>query len=225
MLSKTTALAIFTTGCCVITAQAEEPRHNISIKAGRYSLKHTQQTTSYVSEEYKGGGYLPCKTNCVSSKPVDLNIEQDSALWGSIEYEYQFGEGYSIGGEWAKFEHTYTSSLQPGWSSSISTHFFNSTLRKYFNHTANLRPYLGAGIGVATASFHGPLEGEAFGFTSNLKLGLLYQLEKIGFTTELMYITGYSVEGETGPEARKGEISGPYKLDGYAIFIGARIGL
>lgn len=201
-------------------AAADEQSHFVIAKYGRYTINKSNQTTTYATSDY-GCGYI---CGDVSRDSVELDIDKHSKLAAAIEYEWDMDNGIFLSGEITILKNNYSASINPEQRGVIQTNLYNINLKKYFNHTSLLRPFIGGGIGFAIAEFDGPLHGDADGFTTNIKLGTLYHIGRIGVVAEYQYIYGPDIETNVNENTKQGDIAGKYNLDGYILFLGVRIG-
>lgn len=138
----------------------------------------------------KGGSQtLNDATQSIAGPPsAILNFDEQSKQAFGLEYEWQFGSGFSVGGEILHFTHDWTSG--PFSSGDLRSLTFTVNGKKYFKVTDWLRPYVGVGIGFASGDFKGP-GGTAglFGLAAQAMGGVEFRFKQVGLYTEVKALT------------------------------------
>jgi len=146
---------------------------NLIFKGGSFSLASANQNI----DADAGGAVVTFATSFAGS----------GGVYG-LEGEWVGESGWAFGGELLMHKHNYTT-IPAGTIGSgdmqIVTIAVNS--RKYFRPGSVVQPFLGAGLGVVTATLSGQLEGTGTGFVIQGMGGVAFRWEHIGLYTELKY--------------------------------------
>lgn len=127
-----------------------------------------------------------------SQRIVALSREFSAASVAyGLEGEWRFSNGFALGLE--VFGHTqdYTTAAPSTESGdmAVTNLFFNA--KKYFRPQAMVQPYIGIGLGSATASLaagsNGGVTGNAAGFAVQGMVGLAVRWQHVGIYTEIKY--------------------------------------
>jgi len=144
---------------------------------------------------------------------ITLTFEDKADGLFGLELEWRQPTGTAFGLELLRFTND--------WRSNVGTRGDNDTLallfnvKKYFNASKVVRPYIGAGIGVASVDFTGP-GGSASGEDLALQAmgGIEFRGQKVGFYTEVKYLSS-KPEDDVGANIN---VSGTGLFAGLSIF-------
>ena len=125
----------------------------------------------------------------VSGFPVTFqtSFSQSAPVFG-LEGEWYTESGWAFGGEVTSHSHDYTTVptgvLGQGKMQTVAV-VFNA--KKYFRPGSLVQPFVGAGLGLATVSLSGQLDGNTAGFAAQALGGVAFRWEHVGLYTELRY--------------------------------------
>lgn len=145
---------------------------NLIVKGGSFSLASDSATIS------------------PASAPAPIKVAIDGSSTGiGLEGEWITSGGWAFGAEYLSHSHTYTATLGPATlgNGDLATKVVMLNVKKYFRYGATVQPYLGVGIGSATAELSGVINGAASGFASQVMTGVAFRGETLGVYTELKY--------------------------------------
>lgn len=147
---------------------------NLILKGGSFSLGSAGQN---IDAADAFGGTTTFRTD----------FTQSGAVFG-IEAEWYDKGGWAFGGEVNVHAHDYTTLpvgvLGQG-EMQVVTVLFNA--KKYFRPGSVFQPFLGAGLGLASVSMSGQLEGTTSGVAAQAMGGLAFRWQYVGLYTELKY--------------------------------------
>lgn len=138
-----------------------ESYNNITVKLGSFTLGSQNQTV------------ITAETFDTSSSGVF-----------SVEYERKFGKNLTYGGELIRYKNTYDS----GTSSATATHVF-ANIKKYFDVATHVKPFIGAGAGVSSASLTGSTFGTVSGFGVQFNAGIKFPFDEVSAVIEYKTIS------------------------------------
>jgi len=150
-------------------AEAERRKWQIAViaKTGVFKLATTSQALGGVAGTYDK-----------SSKPV-----------AGFEAEFRHLSGYALGGELFYYKNDITS---PGSTFQGQQAVISGMLngKYYFGGPEGVfHPFLGAGVGFATASFSGDLQGKSSGPSFQGMLGVDFRFSSFGLYLEYKYLS------------------------------------
>lgn len=180
--------------------------------------------TDYPSETsmvpQPGGVSLMLKTGSLSMSTQNQTIlgtertfsDSASGVF-AIEVDYQFDSGLIVGGELLSYKTEFTSVGLTN-THNVDARILLATTKQYFRTDANLQPYIGAGVGVATTDVSGPsLAGSTFGIAYQLMAGVEYRFSNIGIFAEYKYLVANTEDSNN----EKVDVSSAGILAGLAI--------
>ena len=118
---------------------------------------------------------------------ADQHYDKSASGIFDVEAYYQFGDGLAYGGELLSYTAHFTT-VGASTSGDVKVLALMANIKQYFRTQANLQPYLGAGIGVATTSVSGVANGSSSGLAYQLVAGLEYRVSSYGFFGEVKYV-------------------------------------
>jgi len=156
-----------------VSAETARSSFNLIFKGGSFSLGSTDQNI----EADAAGTVVPFRTSFSQSAPVF-----------GLEGEW-FGEsGWAFGGEVLTHSHNYTTvptgALGTGDMQVVTV---AANAKKYFRPESVVQPFLGAGLGIASVTLSGQLEGSSIGYVVQAMGGVAFRWEHVGLYTELKY--------------------------------------
>ena len=135
---------------------------------------------------------------------TDLSFNKSASSPFAIEAYYQFESGLTVGGEYLSYKAEFTP------TGSVDAHALLANVKQYFYTDSSLQPYIGAGIGVATADISGAIVGTTAGVAYQLLAGAEYRFDSIGVIGEARYLSAKT----------KDSSSQTVDVSGTAIFAG-----
>ncbi len=102
-----------------------------------------------------------------------------------LEGEWRLENGFAFGMELFGHAQDYTTAGLASGDMAVTNVFFNA--KKYFRPGAIVQPYIGAGIGAASASFSGAITGSAGGAAVQGMAGVAFRWQWVGIYTEFKY--------------------------------------
>jgi len=121
---------------------------------------------------------------------LGANRRFDDSVSGlyAIEAYYQFGSGYTLGGEILSYTAGFTTvGFNDKHDVDVTILLVNG--KKYFRTRSSLQPFIGAGIGVASTDISGPtINGNTSGVAYQLMAGVEYRSNNIGVFGEFKYV-------------------------------------
>ncbi len=153
----------------------------------------------------KGGGYRMSEQAQVVGGLISL-FDTKSTGVGGIEVEWRARNGFAGGGELYTFNNTvvpFGTTLK----AKMDTIVFMINAKKYFAIADFFYPYVGAGIGFATATLSGDATGSSSGYGSQAMAGVEFRIKNVGLYLELkrLYSTIDDSSGETTKIGGTGE--------------------
>jgi len=176
---------------CGVSTPALADSVAVILKAGSFSVSEDRQTID-------GGN-------------VGLD-DSASGVFG-IEGEWRQTNGLALGIEYLQYENDVSAPSVVG-SSTMDTSLVLFNVKKYFNPTATVNPYIGAGLGAVSVDFGGDIiTGSAGGFALQAIGGIEFRFDKVGLYTEFKALHAVA-EDEAGEKA---------KASGSGVFAGISI--
>ena len=169
----------------------------IILKTGNYERNDTSATTLELTT---GSMYR-------------FTYEPDAGGVAGIEFEYYFAPGLSVGGEYFRFRNSFvaTNGVNTTFGDhSVDTLLFN--FKKYFEPTPMFRPFVGAGLGVATDSLNGDWEGGGLSYAYQLVAGAELRWKYIG-----LYLEYKRLSVSSDSDVTVGDVSGSGVLTGLKV--------
>jgi hypothetical protein len=129
----------------------------------------------------------------------------------SVEGEWRFGSGFAVGGEYFTYKNDLVSTATvPDAQQKVYALMVNG--KYYFHATDWLYPFVGVGIGQATASYSGGLTGNASGLAYQGLAGAEIRFKSVGLYLQYKYLSS-----ETGDSGREVKVGGKGVLGGISI--------
>lgn len=159
--------------------QGSERDFALIVSAGSFSLANGNQVV----------GGLPSTYDTTST-----------SVFG-VEAEWRRGAGFAIGGEVFSYRNDLVSTgAIPNAQHDVLAIMVNG--KYYFRAASWLYPFVGAGIGLATATYSGGFSGNATGLAYQGLAGLELRFKPVGLYVQYKYLV--STTGDTGNEAKVG---------------------
>ena len=143
----------------------------------------------------------------------DWRFDDSASGIYDIELYYQFDSGLTVGGELIGYSAEFTTLANTD-KHTVDVLILMGNAKQYFRPESSFQPYIGAGIGVATADVSGPsLSGSTSGLAYQAMAGIEYRGENFGVTAEYKFISA-DTEDSAG---QKVDVSGSGIFAGIAI--------
>ena len=130
-----------------------------------------------------------------------------------VEFEYYFGPGLAVGGEYFRFRNSFVA------ANAVNTTFGNHSVdtvlvnfKKYFKPTPMFRPFVGVGLGVTTDSLNGDWEGGGISYAYQLVAGTELRWKYVG-----LYVEYKRLSISSDSDVTVGDVSGSGVLTGLKI--------
>jgi opacity protein-like surface antigen len=130
----------------------------------------------------------------------------------SVEGEWRFGSGFAVGGEYFTYKNDLVASTATVPNAQQKVHAFMVNGKYYFHAADWLYPFVGVGVGQATASYSGGLAGDASGLAYQGMAGAEIRLKSVGLYLQYKYLAS-----ETGDKGREVKVGGKGVLGGISI--------
>ena len=127
-----------------------------------------------------------------------------------LEAEWRTKTGLAVGGEVFHYENDVASAAIPNGQQEVFAYMLNG--KYYFLLANSFHPFVGAGIGLATASYSGGLTGDAQGLALQAMAGMEYRFNRIGISVQYKYL-----DATTGDSDREVKVGGSGILAGVSI--------
>ncbi len=166
---------------CGVSAPVLADSVAVIVKAGSFSLSKDRQTI------------------------VGENVEFDDSSSGvfGIEGEWRQTNGLALGIEYLQYENDFGALSVVG-TGTMDTSVLLFNVKKYFQPTATVNPYIGAGFGAVSVDFSGDIiAGSAGGFALQAIGGVEFRFDKVGLYTELKALHA-EAEDDAGEKAKAG---------------------
>ena len=142
---------------------------------------------------------------------VGLTFDDTASGVLSIEGQYRMKPDLTLGGELLGYTNDWDSSIGSG---DMDTGVLMFNIKKYFNTTKKVQPYIGGGVGFAATDLNGPGgTGTGSGLALQAMGGVELRFNKVGFYSELKWL-GAKPEDEDGEKIN---------VSGVGLFAGAAI--
>jgi opacity protein-like surface antigen len=141
----------------------------LMLKPGSFKLATGSETLNLT------GGTFPLQFDTTSS-----------SVFG-IEGEWFVRPDISLGLEFLSFSNDYTTTGTPP-KGSTDTRAFLINAKRYFLPASAWQPYLGAGLGAASADLSGPITGTTSGFALQFVGGLQWRRDRFALRAEYKYL-------------------------------------
>lgn len=143
---------------------------------------------------------------------VGLTFDDSASGVFGIEGQYRLRPDVTLGGELLRYKNDWKSSIGTSGDADTTALMFN--IKKYFNTSKKVQPYIGGGIGFASTDLNGPGgTGTGDGLALQAMGGVELRFKKVGFYSELKWL-GAKPEDEAG---EKIDVSGVGLFAGVAI--------
>ena len=118
-----------------------------------------------------------------------------------IEAEWRFGSGFAVGGEFFSYKNDLgPAGANPDAQQEVVAFMANG--KYYFRAASWFYPFVGAGVGVAKATYSGGLSGDASGLAYQGLAGMEFRFKPVGVYVQYKYLSAKT--GDTGNEAKVG---------------------
>ena len=145
----------------------------------------------------------------VSGFPSTYDTTSKSVF--GIEGEWRSGAGFSVGGEVFSYKNTLvTTAAIPNAQQEVLAFMVNG--KYYFRAASWFFPFVGAGIGVANATYSGGFTGDASGLAFQGLAGMEFRFKPVG-----LYVQYKKLSAKTGDTGREVEVGGSGILAGISI--------
>ena len=123
-----------------------------------------------------------------------------SSVFG-VEAEWRSSSGFAVGGEYFTYKNDLVSTAtNPDAQQKVYAVMLNG---KYYFHAADwIYPFIGAGVGLAGASYSGGLTGNATGIAYQGLAGVEFRFKSVGLSAQYKYFS--SKPGDSGREVKVG---------------------
>lgn len=186
------------------------PKNIITLESGFYWLNKDKQDLQAL-----GSG------NTSSPLPIEFDSSQDVV---GIDYERRMSFGVRLGGRYMSVRHPYNvPSLSPS-DGMLRAEYIFATVKKYFNESQDVQPFVGAGIGEVSGSLTGRITRRLSSNTAQVVLvGVRYQPGRIGAVAEYRYIRATDIKLSSPGINQAGDVHGELDLSGHGFFLGASV--
>lgn len=178
------ALVAMLSACSIVHA---ENGNSIHIKTGSFRINDATQKVGVAT----------------------MTFDDSASTVFSIEYERQFGKDVSWGVELVDYSNDILASSPSTIANDANTTIVMGTVRKYFDVSINVQPYIGGGAGVSVVTVYGSGSGLAFQGMAGVK----FPFDSISAILEYKFI---SSEAED-------DIGASIDVSGSGIFAGIAI--
>jgi opacity protein-like surface antigen len=145
----------------------------------------------------------------VAGLPSTFDTSSKSVF--GIEAEWRFGSGFAVGGEIFSYKNDLVSTAaNPNAEQAVLAVMVNG--KYYFRATSWLYPFVGVGVGLASASYSGGLSGDADGLAYQGLAGMEFRFKPVGIYVQYKNLSAKT--GDTGNEV---------KVGGSGVFAGVSI--
>lgn len=129
-----------------------------------------------------------------------------------IEAEWRFGSGFSVGGEIFSYKNDLVTPTAANPNSQQEVLAFMVNGKYYFRAASWFYPFVGAGIGLASASYSGGLTGSATGMAFQGLAGMEFRFKPVG-----VYLQYKNLSAKTGDSGKEVNVGGSGFLAGVSI--------
>ena len=127
-----------------------------------------------------------------------------------LEAEWRSKTGLAVGGEVFHYKNDLASTTFPDSQQEVFAYMLNG--KYYFRLASFIYPFVGAGIGLANASYSGGLTGDATGLALQALAGMEFRFNRIGINVHYKYL-----DANTGDNGTDVEVGGSGILAGVSI--------
>jgi opacity protein-like surface antigen len=128
-----------------------------------------------------------------------------------IEAEWRSGTGFSVGGEVFSYKNDLvTTGANPNAQQGVLAFMVNG--KYYFRAASWFYPFVGAGVGLASASYSGGLSGSASGLAYQGLAGMEFRFKPVG-----VYLQYKNLSAKTGDSGKEVKVGGSGFLAGISI--------
>ena len=171
------------------TEPGRESEFALIVSAGTFKLANGNQTVAGLPSTYD-----------TTSKSVF-----------GIEAEWRSGAGFSVGGEVFSYKNDLVSTAaNPNAQQEVLAFMVNG--KYYFRAASWFYPFVGAGVGVAKATYSGGLSGDASGLAYQGLAGMEFRFKPIG-----VYVQYKNLSAKTGDSGNEVKVGGSGFLAGISI--------
>jgi opacity protein-like surface antigen len=156
------------------------------------------------------------KASKSSQSWFDTATTLDSSSKSVLDFtgEYEFSNGGSIGGEVLTYKNSWTQA--DGSAGSLESHIWTVNGKKYFHVNRIVRPFVGGGVGFASASSSGDITGGANGLAYQIMGGVEFRFSTFGVYLELKDVHAATKSKRSGTSTED-----TVDVSGRGFFIGA----
>ena len=179
------------------TPRTRGQNFGIILKTGKYTRNDTSAAT----------------TELTTGSVYQFTYDTDASGVAGVEFEYYFGPGLAVGGEYFRFSNSFVATNIVNTTSgdhNVDTVLVN--FKKYFQPTPMFRPFVGVGLGVTTDSLNGDWEGGGISYAYQLVAGTELRWKYVGLFFEYKRLSISSASDVT-----VGDVSGSGVLTGLKI--------
>jgi len=178
----------------VVSAPTEEPRREsefaLIASAGTFKMANGDQV--------------------VAGLPSTYDTTSKSVI--GIEAEWRSGTGFSLGGEIFSYKNDLVSPAAANPNAQQEVRAFMANGKYYFRAASWLYPFVGAGIGVASATYSGGFTGSATGLAYQGLAGVEFRFKPVG-----VYVQYKNLSAKTGDTGKEVKVGGSGILAGISI--------
>jgi len=129
-----------------------------------------------------------------------------------IEAEWRSGAGFSVGGEIFSYKNDLVSPTAANSNAQQAVLAFMVNGKYYFRAASWFYPFVGAGIGVASATYSGGFTGSASGLAYQGLAGMEFRFKPVG-----VYVQYKNLSAKTGDTGKEVKVGGSGVLAGISI--------
>lgn len=130
-----------------------------------------------------------------------------------VEFEYHFGPGLAVGGEYFRFRNSFVATnIINTTSGDHNVDAFLVNFKKYFVPIPIFRPFIGAGLGLTTDSLNGDWEGGGLSFAYQVAAGAELRWKHAG-----LYLEYKRLYASSDPNVTVGDVGGSGVFTGLKI--------
>jgi len=146
----------------------------------------------------------------VSGFPSTYDTTSKSVF--GIEAEWRSGAGFSVGGEIFSYKNDLVSptAANPNAQQEVLAFMVNGIY--YFRAASWFYPFVGAGVGVASATYSGGFTGSASGLAYQGLAGMEFRFKPVG-----VYVQYKNLSAKTGDTGKEVKVGGSGVLAGISI--------
>lgn len=176
---------------------AHDQNFGIILKTGKYKRNDTSATAIELTT---GNTYR-------------FTYDVDASSVAGVEFEYYFGPGLAVGGEYFRFRNSFgATNLINTTSGGHSVDALLVNFKKYFRPASVFRPFVGTGLGLTTDSLNGDWEGGGLSYAYQLVAGAELHWKYVG-----LYLEYKRLYVSSDLEVTVGDVGGSGVLTGLKI--------